>query len=451
MNTHSLQTTKRHYYKDLLSIGIPIIIGQLGTIVLGFADTLMIGHHSTQELAAAGLVNNIYGLVLLFYLGFSYGLTPVVGRLFGMNHQHEIGRKVKNSFVANMLIGIMLVCLMTILYLNLGRIGQPEELLGLIRPYFIVNLVSILFVGLFNTLKQFFDGIGHTRVSMWVMVGGNLFNILFNWLLIYGVGIFPELGLLGAGLSTLGSRILMALCLLAVIMVKGEYKMFRKDIFSSPINRDDLHEMNRLGWPVALQLGMETAAFSLSCVMVGWLGTIMLAAHQVMITVSQLFYLVLSGLASAMSIRVSHFVGQKDWNAVKTNANEGFWLVLVFSAIMSVPVLIFRHHIGGLFSSDACVQQTVAMLIIILIVYQVGDGLQYTFANALRGIACVKPMVTYAFIAYFVINLPLGYALGFIFKFGILGIWGAFPVGLSVAGLLYWARFRKELKKMEKA
>ena len=206
--------------------------------------------------------------------------------------------------------------------------------------------------------------------------------------------------------------------------------------------------MNRLGWPVALQLGMETAAFSLSCVMVGWLGTIALAAHQVMITVSQLFYLVLSGLASAMSIRISHFVGQKDWTAVKANAGDGFRLVLGIAAVMSVPVLLFRHHIGGLFSDNVEVQHTVAMLIIVLIVYQAGDGLQYTFANALRGIACVKPMVTYAFIAYFVISLPLGYALGFSFQLGILGIWAAFPVGLSVAGLLYWTRFRKELKRM---
>lgn len=449
MNTTSYQTKQKHYYKDLLTIGIPIIIGQLGTIVLGFADTLMIGHHSTQELAAAGLVNNIFGLVLLFYLGFSYGLTPIVGRLFGMGHQHEIGQKVKNSFVANMLIGLLLVFLMTILYFNLGRIGQPKELLGLIRPYFMVNLISVLFVGLFNTLKQFFDGIGDTRVPMWAMVCGNLFNILFNWLLIYGIAFFPEMGLLGAGLSTLGSRILMALALVVVILLRRNYKNFRKDILSGKLNRDDLKEMNRLGWPIALQLGMETAAFSLSCVMVGWLGTIMLAAHQVMITISQLFYLVLSGLASAMSIRISHFVGQKDWIAVRTNANDGFKLVLGIAAVMSVPVVIFRHYIGGIFSTDIEVQQTVALLIIVLIVYQAGDGLQYTFANALRGIACVKPMVTYAFIAYFVISLPLGYALGFVFHFGILGIWCAFPIALSVAGVLYWARFRKELRNME--
>lgn len=440
---------QQHYYRDILSIGFPIIIGQLGTIVLGFADTLMIGHHQTEELAAAGLVNNIFGLVLLFYLGFSYGLTPIVGRLYGMERQEAIGQKVKNSLFANMLIGGMLMAIMAILYFNLSHIGQPEELIPLIRPYFLVNLVSIPFVGVFNTLKQFFDGTTQTKVPMWVMLGGNVFNILFNWLLIYGVGGFPELGLLGAGLATMGSRILMAIALTAILLCRQDLRFYKEHLLKSHISKEDFRELNRLGWPIALQLGMETAAFSLSCVMVGWMGTLQLATHQVMITFSQLFYLVLSGLASAMSIRISHFLGQKDLRAIQTNANDGFRLVLAISALMSIPAFLFRHQIGGVFSDDTLVQQGVAGLILILIVYQVGDGLQYCFANALRGIACVKPMVTYAFIAYFVISLPLGYLLGFIAHLGIYGVWGAFPVGLTVAGIMYYLRFRKELARME--
>lgn len=444
-------TRTRHHYSELLSIGIPIIIGQLGTIVLGFADTLMIGHHSTNELAAAGLVNNTFGLVLLFYLGFSYGLTPIVGKLFGMGQEEEIGQKVKNSLVANMAIGVMLMTAMTVLYFNLANIGQPEELLPLIRPYFIVNLISVPFVGVFNTLKQFFDGITRTKVSMWVMIAGNVVNILFNWLLIYGVGGFPELGLLGAGIATMSSRIIMPLALAAIIMFHKRYRHYRHDIANSRINRADFIEMNRMGWPVALQLGMETAAFSLSCVMVGWLGTIPLAAHQVMITVSQLFYLVISGLASALSIRVSHFIGQNDIAAVRATSADGFRLALAISACMSVPIILFRHNIGALFSDNAEVHQVVAMLIIVLVIYQFGDGLQYTFANALRGIACVKPMVWYAFIAYFGINLPMGYFLGFVADLGILGIWVAFPIGLTIAGVLFWQRFRKEMRKIEHA
>lgn len=438
-----------HHYKEILTIGIPIVIGQLGTIVLGFADTLMIGHHSTQELAAAGLVNNIFSLALLFYLGFSYGLTPIVGRLFGMERKDEIGQKVKNSLVANMLIGVLLTIVMTVLYFNLGHIGQPEELLPLIRPYFLVNLVSILFVGIFNTLKQFFDGIANPRIPMWMMVLGNCVNILFNWFLIYGVCGFPELGLLGAGISTLGSRILMAVLLVVILFFRKKYRLYRESVISGSITKQDLYEMNRLGWPVAIQLGIETAAFSLSCIMVGWMGTVPLAAHQVMIIVSQLFYLIISGLASAMSIRVSHFVGQNDIAAVRTCAYDGFRLILLFSCMMSIPALLFRHDVGGLFSDSIEVQQVVAQLILILVIYQFGDGLQFTFANALRGISCVKPMMYIAIFAYLVICLPLGYLLGFIFHLGISGVWAAFPFGLTIAGVLYWTRFLRELKKKD--
>lgn len=450
MNSNTVSTQK-HHYRELLSIGIPVIIGQLGTIVLGFADTLMIGHHSTQELAAAGLVNNIFGLVFISYMGFSYGLTPVIGRLYGMEHTNEIGQKVRNSLFANMVVGVLFTVAMTLLYFNLGRIGQPDELLSLIRPYFAVNLVSVIFVGLFNTMKQFLDGITHTKVAMWVMIGGNILNILGNWVLIYGVGPFPELGLLGAGISTMGSRIFMAAVMTGVVFCDKRYRQYRQDLLRSSVNKADFKEMNRLGWPVALQLAMESAAFTLSCVMVGWLGTLPLAAHQIMITISQLFYLVLSGMASAMSIRVSHFVGQKDFKAVRQNAYDGFRLNLMFSLVMGLPILLFRHQIGGLFTGNAEVQATVALLIFMLMAYQFGDGLQYTFANALRGIACVKPMVTYAFIAYFVISLPMGYTLGFPCGMGILGIWTAFPFGLTAAGLLFWRRFEKEVRKMEKA
>lgn len=451
MNNHttSITTNKKHHYRELLAIGIPIIIGQLGTIILGFADTLMIGHHSTPELAAAGLVNNIFGLVFVSYMGFTYGLTPIIGRLYGEERTDRIGQKVRNAFCANMLTGCIFTLALVVLYLNLGRIGQPEELLSLIRPYFLVNLASVLFMGIFFTMKQFLDGLGQTKVAMWAMIGGNVINILGNWVLIYGVAGFPELGLLGAGISTLVSRILMALAMVGMLMTGKNFGEYRRDILRSSLTKADFKEMNRLGWPVALQLGMESAAFTLSCVMVGWLGTIPLAAHQVMITLSQLFYLVLSGMAAALAIRVSHFMGQKDYVAVRRNAYDGFRLNLLFSLCMGLPVFLLRHQIGGWFNDNVEVQAYVATLIILMMVYQFGDGLQYTFANALRGIACVKPMVLYAFIAYFVISLPLGYTLGFPCGLGILGIWIAFPFGLTIAGEMYRRRFEKELKKIE--
>ena len=197
------------HYKSLLKLGIPIVIGQLGMIVLGFADTLMIGHHSTEDLAAASFVNNMFNLVIIFATGFSYGLTPIVGSLFGKGEQKSVGRTLKNALWANGLMGLLLSILMGILYLNIHRLGQPEELLPLMRPYYMVLLVSLIFVMLFNAFKQFADGITDTKTPMWLLIGGNALNILGNWVLIYGHFGFPEMGLLGAGIATLTSRILM--------------------------------------------------------------------------------------------------------------------------------------------------------------------------------------------------------------------------------------------------
>mgnify|MGYP002231003631 CR=1 FL=1 len=142
----------------------------------------------------------------------------IIGKLYGEERTDCIGQKVRNSFIANMLTGAIFTAALILLYLNLAHIGQPEELLSLIRPYFLVNLASVLFMGIFFTMKQFLDGIGKTKVAMWAMIGGNVVNILGNWVLIYGVAGFPELGLLGAGISTLASRILMALAMVSIVI-----------------------------------------------------------------------------------------------------------------------------------------------------------------------------------------------------------------------------------------
>lgn len=158
------------YYRQLILLGLPIVIGQLGSIVLAFADTLMIGHHSTIELAAAAFVNNMFNLVIIFALGFSYAVTPTVGTLYGRCENEKIGEVVKNAVIANFLLAASLVSVMAIFYACIGYMGQPAELLPYIRPYFLVLLASLPFVCLFNVFKQFADGITDTALSMWVIL-----------------------------------------------------------------------------------------------------------------------------------------------------------------------------------------------------------------------------------------------------------------------------------------
>ena len=429
------------HYHALLRLGIPIVIGQIGVIILGFADTLMIGHHSTPELAAASFVNNMFGLAIIFSTGFSYGLTPVIGSLFGQKKYEAAGQSFKKSLAANTLLAVAVCSVMYALYLNIHRLGQPEELLPLMRPYFLILLTSLPFVLWFNAFKQFTDGITDTRVSMWILLGGNVLNIIGNYLLIYGKCGLPELGLAGAGLSTLTARILMFIAYLYLFFCTGRYRKFHKGFSSGKINRSDFFLLNRLGWPIAGQMGMETASFSLSTIMVGWLGSTALAAHQIMLTISQVCFMMYYGMGAAVSIRISNYHGQGDTANVRQTASAGFHLILVMIVITSIPIFLLRHQLGGLFTDNHSVSLMVSQLIVPLVIYQFSDGLQINYANSLRGIADVRPMLLYSFIAYFVISLPAGYLFGFILQGGVTGIWMAFPFGLTSAGIMYYLRF----------
>ena len=193
---------------------------------------------------------------------------------------------------------------------------------------------------------------------------------------------------------------------------------------------------------------METAAFSLTAVFVGWIGTTALAAHQVMITISGLFYMVYLGIAAAVAVRVSHFYGQHDLSAIQATTRAGFRLILLIAGTMAVPVFFLRHHLGCWFTDEPMVGVLVSQTIIPLILYQFGDSLQCTFANALRGIGSMRPMMYAAFVAYFIVSLPLSWFLGIHMGYGIVGIWYAFPVCLIVAGVLYWLIFKYRLSRL---
>lgn len=422
------------------------MIGQLGIIVLSFADTMMVGRCGTAELAAASFVNNMFNLVIVFSTGFSYGLTPVVGNHYGRGERTSVGRMLKNGLAVNAVAALGLMLLMSVLYFNIHRLGQPVELLPLMRPYYIVLLISLLPVLLFNAFKQFADGTTDTMTPMFVLLGGNVLNIFLNWVLIYGKLGAPAMGLLGAGVATLIARVVMLLCFVVVFFAAKRYRPYVQGFCESRINRQDFVLLNKMGMPVGLQMGMETASFSLSTIMVGWLGTVALAAHQVMLTVGQLGFMMYYGMAAAVAVKVSNYHGQNDMAAVRTTASVGFRIILVMAAMVSVPLLLLRGSIGYLFADSAEVATMVASLVIPFVVYQFGDGLQCNYSNALRGISDVKMVSIYAFVAYFLVSLPSAYLFGFIFNWGLTGIWLSFPLGLTTAGLLFYMRFRKSVR-----
>lgn len=198
----------KEHYKDTIRLGVPIMLGQLGIIIVGFADNIMVGHHSTNELAAASFVNNFFNLAFIFGMGFSYGLTPIIGGLFAGKELKKAGETLKNSLFINFIVGILLSLCMLLLLFNIEILDQPEELMPYIVPYYILQLFSVVFAMLFNSFKQFSDGTTDTVTPMWIMLGANVLNIIGNYFLIYGKCGVPEMGLTGAGISTLASRIL---------------------------------------------------------------------------------------------------------------------------------------------------------------------------------------------------------------------------------------------------
>lgn len=444
---HTFNNRYAKHYRALITLGIPIVVGQIGNIVLGFADTLMVGHHSMAELAAASFVNNIFMLFVILAMGFAYGLTPIIGNMFGQGENNGIGHTLRNALAANTVLAAILLVVLTTIYINLDRLGQPEELLPLMRTYMKVNIVSIPFVCWLNTFKQFYDAIGHTRTPMYILIGGNIINIIGNYALIYGAWGLPELGLLGAGLSTALSRVIMAAVAVLIFFNANRYRCFSNAFRRSRFNKKTFAHVNAMGWPLALQMGMETAAFSVTAMFVGWIGTTALAAHQIMLTISQTFYMVYYGLAAAVAVRVSYFHGQRDLRAVNETAAAGFHIILFVAVCASLPIFLLRHRIGLWFTNDGEVCRLVAQTIAVLIIYQFGDGLQCNFANSLRGISHVKPMISIAFFSYFIVSLPLSWLLGIRLGYGLVGVWSAFPVCLTCAGFLYLTCFRRKLKE----
>ena len=434
------------HYKALAQLALPIMVGQLGMLLVGFADTIMIGHHSTQELAAASFVNNLLTLAIVTGIGFSLGLTPVVGALQGQKRQAEAGLALKSSLLANTLVALGLIAAALVLYLFLDRLGQPEELLPIIRPYYLIVTLAMLPVMWFNSGRQFTDGIAKPQYGMWILLAGNGLNILGNWLLINGIGPFPELGLNGAGISTIFARSCMALTYLFLIGRGRRFQRYRVGLFRHRGMRPMVKRLFHLGTPMAMQSGMECASFSLCAILVGWIGTLALASHQIMCIISQFNFMIYLGLGTAVSIRTSHFYGQGRINEVRQTAASGFRLMLLLEVVLSALLFTVHDVMGGWFTDNTEVTAMVSSLFVVFVAYQFGDGMQINYANALRGITDVKALALIAFVAYFLISLPASYLFAFPLDMGLVGVWLGFPFGLTSAGVMLWWRFQRQTK-----
>lgn len=438
----------RHHYVSILRLGLPLLLGQLGLIVTGYADTIMVGNYSTEALASASFVNNALVFVIMLGMGFSYGLTPLVGALYAKGDIGSVGQTVYNGIIANFIYTMLWCIPLLVLYFALHLIGLPENLLPLIRPYFLLIFASVIPLGIINALRQFTDAINDTKVSMFILLSGNILNIILNYLLIYGKFGAPELGLNGAGIATLISRIFMLVVYVIFLLASPRYGKYRKSIFASEVSFQEIRYISTTSLPISLQIGMETFIFTISSVFAGWIGENAMAAWQVINTMAQIGFMIYYSIGAAASIKMSNYYGVHDYNSVKHTAHASYVLTLASAAVACSIFIIFGRQLAGIFTCDAAVVALVTAHMLHLTLYQIGDATQIAYANALRGIAYVKPIMRHAFVAYFLVGIPAMYILCFPLGLNMAGIYVAYFIALLGAGLLFCRSFYHRMSQL---
>jgi MATE family multidrug resistance protein len=408
---------------------------------------MMVGHVGTSELAAASFANSVFMIGMFFGMGITFGITPLIGSAFSSGKTSEVVIWLKNGIFTHLVAAVLLFVIMAGVYFLLPLMGQTEIVTELARPYYLILCVSYIPFMLFFSVKQFLEGIGNTKIAMHITITANAINLLFNYLLIYGKFGFPEMGLNGAGLGTLISRIAMPVLFFVYILNTESIKRYFILAYHELFSFQKIISLLKIGIPIAFQIIVEVIAFSLGAIMMGWLGEVPLAAHQVAIGLASFTYMISLGISQANTIRVSHQMGVKDFKALKRAAFASTHLVLVFMTSMGLLFVFARNILPFLFTVDSQVIEIASGLLIIAAVFQVFDGLQVVMLSTLRGMADVKFPMFIAFFAYLFVGIPTSYVFSFVLHLGPQGIWYGYLAGLGVAGILFYLRFQQNLKK----
>lgn len=439
-------SVRRDALRELLAIGLPIILGQLGIISVNFADNIMVGKYHTDALASASFVNNIFSVFFVLGMGFTYGLTPLVSSSFARGDQSRLGRLLRHSSLLNLWVGGALTLALLLIYALLEQFKLPPHLLSQVRSYFVLQLISFVVFMASGALKQFFDGIGRTRVPMWIILSSNALNILGNYLLIFGELGAPELGLFGAGLSTLIARVYMLIALVYILHrsrdLRTPYRTFLERGWRTPY----IQRLFRLGLPIGVQMGVEAGAWTFAILLITPLGVDALAVHQILVTLTLLGYLIYYGLGAATTILVSRAHSIGDHRQARQTAGIALALAEGTALVVMLGLLVMRHQVGYIFSDDPAVIQMTSVAVIPMALYQPGDALQVIYGNALRGMEDVKRMTLYACAIHLILAPSLSYIFGFLLGFEDIGlrltaIWSSFPISLLLLGIFLYKRF----------
>lgn len=414
------------------------MISQLGHITVGVFDSLMIGKVSVSQLAAVSLATSIFSFILLFCIGLSYGITPLIS-------SSDKGKKYVSSILYNGMLVNVISCILLVSFVILTKhllsyLGQDQEVLFHTYSYLDIICISLIPLILFQTFKQFIEGLGFTKPSMYISVISNVINIVLNAVLIFGLFGFPRLEIIGAAYATLISRVIMFLLILIYCLNDrrfSKYILKRKFL----VNLNHIKDIFRIGFASGLQYIFEVGAFSVATVMTGSIGAIHLAAHQIALNLASISYMIASGIGSASMISLSYYDGKRNFEDMRRSGFASFLLVFILMIVSALVFIIFRNYLPVLYVDDSSVINIASTLLIIAGLFQISDGIQAVGLGILRGIRDIKKPTVVIFISYWIISIPLSYFLGIEYGYGVYGIWIGLSIGLTLAAIFHVTRF----------
>ncbi len=436
--------------KETLSIGLPIVVSQLGIVAMGVADTIQIGMiegHSTVAVAAAGVVNSLVftvGIIGIIALGV---IAPMISKAEAEETADRVASLYRTAIRVAFILAAATVVISLSLILSLDLFRQDPEVTVWAKPYGWMMAISMLPLFLFLAVRQLSDGLGKTHLAMIITLSALVLNILLNWLFINGIWIFPRWYLFGTGVATFISRVAMTL---------GLWLLVRRDAQCAGYLRQKGSEVAALtrkvfviGLPAGMQGFFEVAVFAAAVVIIGWYGKSDQAAHMIAISMCSVTYMMVTGIASAGGIRVGHFWGLKDKPGMLLSGKVALSMAGGFMLGCALLFLACKHWLVGLYTLDLTVTPVAIALLTIGAFFQISDGLQATALGVLRGIADVNVPTIITLFAYWIIGLPIGYYLGTYCGLRANGVWVGLTAGLTASAVLLCFRFYRITRKMQ--
>lgn len=433
------------YFSQVLKLSYPIIIGQIGIVLMGVADVIMVGHLDATNLAAAGLANSVFFLVSILGIGTLTAISPLVAKAKGAGHNNEVALFFRQGLWASLLLSIFISAFMFVFTVNLEWFGQDEEVTQLTKPYLHILNAGIVFMLLFMAAKQFSDGLSFTKPAAVITIIGLIVNVLLCWIFIYGNWGSPAMGLNGAGYATTITRLLMAVAMIVYVLKHPLYKV-SLHVKEKAGSYKLLKQIFAVGLPSGFQYFFEAGAFASAAIIIGLFGKNELAAHQIAINLASVTYMIATGLSVGGSIAVGDAWGRKDKQSMIRSGNAALIMSVVFMFITALIFAVFNQFFVSLYTKDIWVAEMAAKLLLIAALFQLSDGVQCVSLGILRGLADTKVPTLITVVAYWVIGLPVGCLLAYQTQVDFYGIWYGLSLGLTFSAIMLSVRFIKESK-----